>query len=200
RSEAAISHLAKHDPLTGLPNRTRFEELFAAAIDQSDEKGERLAVIAIDLDRFKDINDSYGHAAGDRVLAALAEKFKEAIRPGEIVARIGGDEFAALKPFSSMENLREFLSRLNRGLSGKVTYSDNVVETSGSMGVAIYPGDGTDRSKLLSNADLALYRAKGELDQRICYYESEMDEQARERRAMARDLWKAVEEEGFTLV
>lgn len=200
RSEAAISHLAKHDPLTGLPNRSRFEEMFATAIEKSDDDGHQLAVIAIDLDRFKEINDGFGHAAGDRVLAALAEKFKAALRPGEIIARIGGDEFAALKPFSTMDNLRDFLTRLGRAVSGRVAYQDNVVETSGSMGVAIYPGDGTDRSKLLSNADLALYRAKSEIDQRICYYESEMDEHARQRRATARDLWKAVEEEGFTLV
>ena len=200
RSEAAISHLAKHDPLTGLPNRNRFEELFATAIDEADEHTSKLAVIAIDLDRFKEINDSYGHAAGDKVLSALADKFKSSVKPGEVVARIGGDEFAALKPFSSMEDLREFLARMDRNLMGKVAFHDTIVETSGSMGVAIYPGDGTDRSKLLSNADLALYRAKAEIDQRICYYESEMDEQARQRRAMARDLWKAIEDEGFTLV
>lgn len=200
RSEAAISHLARHDPLTGLPNRIRFEELFTTAIAVADENALKLAVIAIDLDRFKEINDSYGHAAGDRVLSALADKFKGAMKSGEVVARIGGDEFAALKPFSSMDDLRDFLARMNRSLMGKVGFNDTIVETSGSMGVAIYPGDGTNKSKLLSNADLALYRAKGEIDQRICYYESAMDEQARERRTMARDLWKAIEDEGFTLV
>lgn len=200
RSEAAISHLAQHDPLTGLPNRNRFEELFDTALAQAEADEQKLVVVAIDLDRFKDVNDSYGHAAGDRVLCALAEKLTEALKPGEIVARLGGDEFAAIKPFTSMDNLREFLTRLERGLFGAVQYQDVVVDTSGSIGVAIYPADGTERSKLLSNADLAMYRAKAEIDQHVCYYESEMDELARQRRAMARDIWHGVEHGGFSLV
>lgn len=200
RSEAAISHLAQHDPLTGLPNRNRFEELFDVAVAQAQAQEHKLAVIAIDLDRFKDVNDTFGHAAGDRVLCALADKLTEALKPGEIVARLGGDEFAAIKPFESLDTLRDFLTRIERGLFGAVQYQDMVVETSGSVGVAIYPADGTDRSKLLNNADLAMYRAKAEIDQRVCYYESEMDEHARQRRAMARDIWTGLETGGFSLV
>ncbi|MFD1252819.1 bifunctional diguanylate cyclase/phosphodiesterase [Devosia equisanguinis] len=199
RSEAAIAHLAQHDALTGLPNRMRFDQIFEEQLSESHRGDKKLAVIAIDLDRFKEINDSYGHSMGDAVLRTLAERLTANLAPGEVIARLGGDEFAALKSFTKMEGLREFLHRLEKAIFAKVVHDDVAMVTSGSIGVAIYPQDGTDRSKLLNNADLAMYRAKAEFDQRICYYEREMDEQARQRRAMARDLWTAVEENAFTL-
>ncbi|PXA99381.1 bifunctional diguanylate cyclase/phosphodiesterase [Nostoc sp. 3335mG] len=200
RSEAAIAHLAQHDPLTGLPNRARFDELFDRALETAAATGEKLGVVAMDLDRFKDINDSYGHATGDHVLRVLAERLSATLRPGEVVARLGGDEFAALKPFVNIDSLRDFLKRLDDVLFGAVQHQDMLVATGGSIGVAIYPEDGTDHSKLLSNADLAMYRAKADFETRVCYYESEMDENARHRRSMAKDLWHAVEHGGFNLV
>lgn len=199
RNEDAIAHLAQHDVLTGLPNRARFDTLFETALHASEAGEDNLAVVAFDLDRFKEINDTYGHEAGDAVLRELAQRLSSCLKDGEAVARLGGDEFAALKPFTSMDALREFLGRLERAITTRVPYNDVVLLTSGSMGVAIYPDDGADRSKLLSNADLAMYRAKAEFDQRICYYESEMDEHARQRRAMAADIWQALEMDAFTL-
>lgn len=200
RSEAAIAHLAQHDTLTGLPNRARFDDLFEQALAKVDEEGGQIGVIALDLDRFKEINDSYGHATGDQVLRVLAERFTAMLKPGEVVARLGGDEFAALKPFVSIDSLRDFLNRIEGVLFGTVEYQNVQVGTGGSIGVATYPQDGTDRSKLLSNADLAMYRAKADFEARICYYESGMDENARQRRSMAKDLWDAVEHGGFELV
>ncbi|KKB76472.1 hypothetical protein VW35_16860 [Devosia soli] len=200
RNEAAIAHLAKHDTLTGLPNRARFDELFDMALSEAAERETQIGIVAIDLDHFKDINDSYGHATGDQVLRVLAERLSNVLRPGEVIARLGGDEFVALKPFSVIESLREFLERVEGELFGSVQYQDVVIATSGSIGVAIYPQDGRDHSKLLSNADLALYRAKAEFETRVCYYESEMDEHARQRRAMANDLWQALENNAFNLV
>ena len=199
RSAAAIAHLARHDGLTNLPNRAMFNERFDAALATADEGDNNLAVIAIDLDRFKDINDSYGHAAGDQVLKTLADRLSTGLKEGELVARLGGDEFAALKSFTSMDALREFLARIEAALFTRVTIDDAAVNTGGSIGVAIYPEDGADRSKLLNNADLAMYRAKAEFDRRVCYYESEMDEHARERRDMARDIWAALEANTFYL-
>ena len=199
RSAAAIAHLAHHDSLTGLPNRAQFNERFDAALAEAEAGDDNLAVVAIDLDRFKEVNDSYGHAAGDRVLRALASRLSETVREGEVVARLGGDEFAAFKSFTSMDALRDFLHRLETALFTRVESDDVVVHTGASIGVAVYPEDGADRSKLLSNADLAMYRAKAEFDRRIAYYESEMDEHARQRRAMARDIWEALDHDSFHL-
>ena len=199
RSAAAIAHLARHDGLTGLPNRAMFDERFDAALTNAEETDNNLAVIAIDLDRFKEVNDSYGHAAGDVVLKTLASRLSDGLKDGEMVARLGGDEFAALKSFISMDALRDFLARLEAALFTRLVIDGSVVNTGGSIGVAIYPEDGADRSKLLNNADLAMYRAKAEFDRRVCYYEREMDEHARQRRDMARDIWTALETNAFYL-
>ncbi|QQR41149.1 EAL domain-containing protein [Devosia rhizoryzae] len=199
RDAAAIAHMAHHDSLTGLPNRARYNQVLDGALEAALASGDKLAVVALDLDRFKDINDSFGHAAGDQVLRALADQINGGLKDGEMVARLGGDEFAAVKPFTTMAALRDFLDRLDQAVNGRVRYGESMLMVGGSIGVAIYPDDGRDRSKLLNNADLALYRAKAELDQRICYYEQEMDEAARERRAVAKDLWTAIETEGFHL-
>ncbi len=200
RSAAAIAHLARHDGLTGLPNRAMFEERFDVALAEAAEGDGYLAVVAMDLDRFKEVNDSFGHAAGDTVLKTLAKRLSECLKDGEVVARLGGDEFAALKSFTSMETLRDFLNRLEAALYTQVPVEGATLATGGSIGVAIYPEDGDERSKLLSNADLAMYRAKSEFDQRICYYEHEMDEHARERRSMTKDIWTALEQNAFHLV
>jgi diguanylate cyclase (GGDEF)-like protein len=199
RKEAAIAHLARHDTMTNLPNRANFEEQFDVALEAADQGDDNLAVIAFDLDRFKEINDTFGHEAGDEVLRLVASRLTDCLRDGEVVARVGGDEFAALKPFTSMDSLRDFLARLEAAVTTRVTYVDAVLNIAGSIGVAIFPDDGADRSKLLNNADLAMYRAKSEFDQRVCYYEREMDEHARQRRAMAADIWQALETDAFTL-
>ena len=200
RTEAAIVHLAHHDGLTGLPNRAQFNERFETALQDASTGDDNLAVIAIDLDRFKEVNDGYGHAAGDQVLKTLAERLTQGLRDGEMIARLGGDEFAAIKSFTSMDALREFLVRIEAALFTRISIGDATVNTGGSIGVAIYPEDGAERSKLLSNADLAMYRAKAEFDRHICYYEREMDEYARRRREMAKDIWTALERDAFFLV
>ncbi|MHA6298723.1 putative bifunctional diguanylate cyclase/phosphodiesterase [Devosia sp. CAU 1758] len=199
RSQRAIAHLARHDGLTGLPNRARFNESFDWALAKAHESDSQLAVIAIDLDHFKEVNDNHGHAAGDLVLKTLASRFNALLREGEVVARLGGDEFAAIKVFSGMEALREFLARIEDALTRRIETDELTVNAGGSIGVAVYPDDGRDLSKLMSNADLAMYRAKAEFDRRICYYEHDMDEQARQRRDMARDLWTALDQNGFYL-
>jgi len=199
RSQRAIAHLARHDGLTGLPNRARFNEAFEWSLSKVRENGGKIAMVAIDLDHFKEVNDSHGHAAGDLVLKTIASRFNALLREGEVIARLGGDEFAALKEFTSMDALREFLARLEEALTLRIENDELTVSTGGSIGVAVYPDDGVDLSKLLSNADLAMYRAKAEYDRAICYYEQDMDEHARHRRDMARDLWTAVERGGFYL-
>jgi len=199
RSQAQVAHLAYHDPLTSLLNRAAFNERVDAAVSIASETDVNFAVVAIDLDRFKEINDSYGHLVGDQVLKALGTRLSTGLKEGETIARLGGDEFAALKMFNSIESLREFLDRIESALFARIVTDQVTVSTAGSIGVAVFPDDGGDRSRLLNNADLAMYRAKAEFDRRLCYYEHDMDEYARERRAMSKDLWLAVENNGFHL-
>ena len=194
RSERQITHMARHDALTGLPNRTSFKETIEWALDGvRDHSGHRLAVLAIDLDRFKEINDHMGHAIGDQVLAALARRLEGALRGNEFVARFGGDEFAAFKTITSEEELEDFQKRLLRAICADMTVGGNEVSVGASVGIALFPDDANTYEKLMANADLAMYRAKSSLDGKVCRYESRMDEASRDRQAMARDLWRAVD-------
>ena len=200
RSQAAIAHLAYHDSLTNLLNRAAFNERLDQALARASQSQESFAVIAIDLDRFKDINDSHGHIVGDQVLKALARRLGSGLKEDETVARLGGDEFAALKIFSTMDSLREFLARIEKAVFSRIETDAGTLNSAASIGVAIYPHDGGDRSRLLNNADLAMYRAKSEFEHRVCYYERDMDEYARQRRAMATDLWDAIGNNALFLV
>mgnify|MGYP003637128769 CR=1 FL=1 len=200
RAQAEISRLAYHDSLTNILNRAAFNDQLDLVMAKAEAGDLNFAVIAIDLDRFKDINDTHGHAVGDLVLKELGQRLSAGLKAGESVARMGGDEFAALKIFSSMDSLREFLARIEAALFGRIVSEEVTINTSASIGVAIYPDDASDRSRLLNNADLAMYRAKAEVERRVCYYEQDMDEHARARRSMARDLWVALENDGFHLV
>lgn len=198
RSEEKISYLVHHDTLTGLANRNQFESVLDHEIS-SGKSGTRIAAICIDLDRFKEVNDTYGHATGDELLRELASRMQDVCSKGELVARFGGDEFAAIKPFIDDAELHEFAGRLLDALTGRRDIGGLEVFTGASIGIAIYPTDASDRDKLLSNADMAMYRSKGSLDQKISFYEADMDESARSRRSLVRDIWKAVEDEQFYL-
>ncbi|MDB6453087.1 sensor domain-containing protein [Falsirhodobacter sp. 20TX0035] len=194
RSERQITHMARHDALTGLPNRTSFKETIEWALDDvRDRPGHRLAVMAIDLDRFKEINDHMGHAVGDQVLAGLARRLEATLRGNEFVARFGGDEFAAFKTIASEEELTDFQTRLLQAIGAEMSINGNEVSVGASVGIALFPEDANTFEKLMANADLAMYRAKSSLDEKVCRYESRMDEASRDRQAMARDLWRAVE-------
>jgi diguanylate cyclase (GGDEF)-like protein/PAS domain S-box-containing protein len=194
RSEAQIAHMAMHDALTGLPNRTRFyrtlDETLATAC--SDGSGDKVAVIAIDLDRFKEINDTFGHASGDHLLHTLATRFAACRREGEAIARLGGDEFAAALRFSGRAELNDFIARLQICIAAPVTDEGQPLSVGASLGVAIYPQDGPTRETLLNNADLAMYRAKSTLGESVCFFEPGMDESARQRRQLANDLREAL--------
>lgn len=189
RNEARIAHLAAHDPLTGLPNRARFNEWCAREMPHAARHGRHVAVVALDLDRFKEINDRLGHAAGDRAIIEAARRLSAACREGEIVARLGGDEFAAARLYDSEAELADFVERLSTCF--RLRESDLPLRA--SFGVAIFPQDGRDRETLLNNADLAMLRAKTSRGEAICYYEQGMDEHARTRRRIAGDLHKALE-------
>lgn len=194
RSEAfrRLHHLAMNDTLTGLPNRANFNDYLDREIDRAKELGCKVAVVGIDLDRFKEINDLWGHGAGDVALKTLAERMSALLQEGEFVARLGGDEFAGIKRMKGQSDLVDFVSRLEAALSAPLRIADFETATGASLGVAIYPNDAL-REALVNNADLAMYRAKANVTQTVCFYEQAMDEAVRANRTLANDLRDAVE-------
>lgn len=196
--EQKIRLLGSFDSLTGLPNRAQFLERLEhlAATLSSDRK---LAVLAIDLDRFKEVNDLYGHAAGDDVLRELSHRMRDVLTEAEFVARLGGDEFVALTTVSFREEALDLVRRLEAQLFAPVTVEGQAVLCGASIGVALYPDDADTTSALLNNADLAMYRAKSSLEETVCFYEISMDEMVRARRRMVADLREAIAEQQFEL-
>lgn len=192
RAEARISHLVHHDALTGLPNRASFNRWLDREIEQAGARQRKVAVVMIDLDHFKDINDKHGHAAGDATLVRLAAMLDSVLADGELAARLGGDEFAVAKHFSHAHELTDFTARLESCFRPPVDDGEGP-PVEASLGVALFPDDGQRREVLLNNADLAMYRAKESPGQSLCYYEHGMDDAARRRRQLAGDLKKAIE-------
>ncbi|WP_348644315.1 MULTISPECIES: EAL domain-containing protein [unclassified Mesorhizobium] len=201
RSEAfqRLQHLAMNDTLTGLPNRANFNDHLDREIDRADEVAGKVAVIGIDLDRFKEINDMWGHHAGDLALKTLAERMGALLQDGEFVARLGGDEFAGVKRMKNQSDLVEFVARLETALFAPVRIGEMETTTGASLGVAIYPNDAHNREALVNNADLAMYRAKANVTQTVCFYEQAMDEAVRANRTLVNDLRDAVENGQFDL-
>ena len=190
-----LRHMALHDPLTRLPNRASFSEQAERALDFGRRAGRKVAVVGIDLDKFKELNDLRGHSAGDELLKALARRVEALLGEGEFIARVGGDEFAALKDFQEKGELLDFLSRLEIAVIEPVRIGGVDAAVQVSMGVAVYPGDGEDPETLMNNADLAMYRAKSDLVHTVCFYEPSMDEAVRERRTLAIALRHAMVED-----
>ncbi len=194
-----LRRMAHFDALTGLPNRVSHLTRLRRELERTRSAGHRLAVIGIDLDKFKEINDLRGHEAGDQALISIAGRLSAAVTDGEFVARIGGDEFAALKPFREQSELSEFLARLENVFKTPITIGDLDIASGASIGVSVGPSDGDEPERLISNADLAMYRAKTDISSSVCFYEAEMDERARARRELSLDLRKALELGQFEL-
>ncbi|SQC93364.1 Cyclic di-GMP phosphodiesterase Gmr [Cedecea neteri] len=169
-----ISWLARYDALTGLPNRVEFFSFVEKLFTESDYN--HIAICTVDLDKFKEINDTEGHLVGDQLLQRVSSSVLKAMEKDEIVARFGGDEFVAAKPYNHDDELRNFTERLHSCFVGKQIFAHSEITVSASIGVAVYPDDATDINTLISNSDLAMYRAKANLDNKICWYEKDMDE------------------------
>jgi diguanylate cyclase (GGDEF)-like protein len=193
------AYLARHDGLTGLPNRMHFLSELDKAIMAAQESGELVAGIMIDLDRFKHINDRYGHEAGDMVLKAAATNCSKILAEGEFFARLGGDEFAAFKKFSVTSELETFIEWLSAALCTSVNVHGNVINPTASIGIAIVPTDAIVGEQLLNNADLAMYRAKRHQGLKWEYYIAETDERSRERETLLDDLINAHERHEFSI-
>ncbi|WP_430431545.1 putative bifunctional diguanylate cyclase/phosphodiesterase [Oceanicaulis sp.] len=191
RSDRRMRHLALHDIVTNLPNRACFSAMVDHAIET--RAGKRLAVLMIDLNRFKEINDVWGHQAGDTVLCDIADRLRGHERPGGFAARLGGDEFGIVIPVEDEAALTEELNLIDSLFQTPVRHADFEIITSASLGVALCPDDGEDRETLMRNADLAMYKAKTDPLHRIQQYEHALGEAVRQRRELAQDLRRALE-------
>jgi diguanylate cyclase (GGDEF)-like protein len=200
RSEAKVIHMAHHDALTNLANRVLLRERLECALATTFRGNHSLAVFMLDLDRFKEINDTLGHPVGDALLKAVAGRLRTCVREGATIARLGGDEFAIVEEVVDAALEATVLAeRLQAVLSTPFDLGDHQVVIGSSIGIALAPGDGTGSDQLLRNADLALYRAKGDGSSTYRFFEPGMDARMRERRALEHDLRKALLESQFEL-
>jgi diguanylate cyclase (GGDEF)-like protein len=202
RTESAdrIHQLSFNDTMTGLPNRIAFNERLAFDSAEAHEKAHKLAAFSIDLDGFKNVNDLYGHGAGDLLLIDVAERMRKQLAPGEFLARQGGDEFLALTTSDNHPgDAHAFAERVSQAFSEPFTVQGYAVYLTASIGFSIFPTDTPERDQLLSNAKLAMHRGKSKNCGSISMYSREMDDGARKRRALARDLEHAAERQELFL-
>ena len=194
RAEARVRYMAHHDELSGALNRASFTEALRQAVASRAEGGPPFSLACIDLDYFKDVNDSLGHAAGDEVLRLATQRLDAVVRQGDQVARLGGDEFAVLlMGLGSAAAVTPLAARIVEALAAHYDIAEQRVRCGGSVGVAIHGIDATDPDELLGKADLALYRAKAEGRGRYSFYDVAIDQQMQARRELTRDLRDAIE-------
>ena len=192
RHEQQIAHMAHHDPLTDLPNRTAFNECIAATLDLAKGSGESFALLSIDLDRFKTVNDVFGHAIGDTLLREIASRMEQACQ-GAFLARVGGDEFHVITPTGPQPATAEALAeKLCAALDIDIDIDGIPLRVRLTVGIAVFPQDGVDVVTLVANADAALFRAKSEARGSIRFFEMSMDKQLRDKRALQQDLRTAI--------
>ena len=192
-AERSILFLAHHDTLTGLPNRSSFNKKLDHEIDAALKSGRRLAVLFLDLDRFKEINDLFGHAVGDRTLQVVATRIAGTLDDSQVIARLSGDEFAIILPgISDPAAAGRIAEAILEVLQAPVENIETNHPIGGSIGIAVCPDDARDRHTLLSHADTALYRAKNEGKGTYRYFEASMGAAVRERRLLEHDLRNAI--------
>ncbi|WP_410009704.1 putative bifunctional diguanylate cyclase/phosphodiesterase [Pantoea agglomerans] len=192
-SEAQAQHLAFHDVLTGLPNRALVEDRLTQALALATRHDQRVALLLIDLDRFKTINDTHGHHAGDELIIAVAQRLSNIVRASDTVGRIGGDEFIVVMPdVDNIGQLQSLAQRIIDELSEPFTLFGSDVWSGASIGLALAPKDGVDRLELMRKADIALYEAKSGGRGTYRQFERAMDESVRTRQTIAADLRTAL--------
>jgi diguanylate cyclase (GGDEF)-like protein/PAS domain S-box-containing protein len=200
RAEEELRALVYRDPLTGLPNRRLFEDRLAIALAQAHRYRHRLAVIFLDLDRFKQVNDTLGHAAGDALLKAVSERLTESVREGDTVARLAGDEFTLLLPgIHYAEDLATISRKLVEALRQPFSIEGHAVRVTASGGISLYPEDGEEAEALLKCADTAMYRAKERGRDNFQLFSPAMAEKALERRSLEESLRRALDRQEMTL-
>jgi diguanylate cyclase (GGDEF)-like protein len=196
-AEAKINHMARFDALTGLPNRTILRNRMEATMAES-TAGIFCAIHFIDLDQFKQVNDTLGHSRGDMLLLAVADRLRNTVRQTDVVARFGGDEFVVLQtPVKDVEEASSLAERILQTVGTTYNIDGNEVAVSASIGIAFAPNDGADADQLLRNADMALYRAKSESRDTWRFFKPEMEAHARARRTLELDLRNALANDAF---
>ena len=198
-AEARISHLARFDELTGLPNRVNFRDQIEHLLTMPHEEGHLSALLFIDLDQFKQVNDTLGHPCGDQLLCAVAARLRDMLRPEDFVARFGGDEFVVFQQnIRSAEDAAMLARRIVDHLSERYKIDDHLVEIGASIGIAM-TSFGVSADTLLKNADMALYRAKADGRGTFCFFRDELAQAVESRRILELDLRKALANEEFEL-
>ncbi|MET4258925.1 diguanylate cyclase (GGDEF)-like protein [Bradyrhizobium sp. S3.12.5] len=199
-ADERIEYLASHDSLTDLPNRETFNGLLREAIDAAQRHDHRFAVLFIDLDRFKVINDSLGHEAGDLLLLEVANRLRGALRESDVVARLGGDEFVViLDQCGEIDDVQRIATGLLTALAEPMELAGHECHTTASIGIAMYPANGADAQTLTKNADMAMYLAKEDGKNGYRFFSKEVKTQSIERLSLESALRRALEREQFSL-
>jgi len=199
RANDKIAHLAHYDALTDLPNRVLFREQIERELQKA-VGGEQFALLYIDIDEFKGINDSLGHHVGDELLKAVASRIKDCLKPTDLIARLGGDEFAVIQTAAGdRDDVIEFVTRIHEAIRQPHQCFGHQLTTDASIGIALAPQDGTDLDQLVKNADLAMYGAKAGGRRTHRFFEPVMDARAKARLTMEQDLRQAMADGGFEI-
>lgn len=194
KKQQHLDHLAHHDQLTGLPNRHFLAAHLPGAIEAARSKGASLAVLFLDLDRFKDVNDSWGHETGDKLLRTVAERIQGAVREADLVVRMGGDEFiVVLKDVRELREVNETAARIAQALATPVLIASRPLIATASIGVSLYPREGADVGELLRRSDTAMYRAKESGRNNFKSFNPIMDREFKRRALIEASLREALE-------
>ena len=200
-AEQRIAHMAHHDALTGLPNRVLLRDRIGQAIAHAHRNGTQLAVLFIDLDRFKTINDSLGHQLGDRLLQSVASRILVCVREGDTVSRVGGDEFVIVIPsIESATDASSVAAKILEVLGASFHLHGNDLHVAASIGISLYPGDGADAETLMRNADTAMYHAKDSGRANFQFFTQHMNVAAQQRLSLENALRRALEAREFEVV
>ena len=192
--------MATHDALTGLPNRLMFSQLLNQAIQSAKRNKRQLAVFFIDLDRFKIINDTLGHEAGDQLLQEIAKRFRQALRAVDVVGRLGGDEFVILiEEFNDMTQVAKVAHKILSAAMKPMVIMGEECRVTASIGISVYPQDGQDEQSLMKNADIAMYFAKEEGKNNYQFYSKDIKSHSNERLAIETNLRRAMERNELSL-
>jgi diguanylate cyclase (GGDEF)-like protein len=195
-----LAYQAHHDALTSLPNRVLFNTKLEDAIKKSQKNSTKVALLFIDLDHFKEINDSYGHQMGDEILKIVTQRLSNIVRNKDVLARLGGDEFTiVMQDLTKIENASLLAKKIIEIVGMQINIDNNTFYVSSSIGISIYPDNGNSAANLLKYADAAMYKAKDEGRNNFQYYYSEMTELAFERVEMESSLREALENENFVV-
>jgi len=200
QAELRIRYMALHDSLTGLPNRSLLEDLLAHAMALASRNGKRVAVLMLDLDRFKSVNDSFGHHIGDRLLEAVAVRLKNCLRESDIVARLGGDEFVIGLPMvEKHQDIEQVASKVLSALTASFEIEGHGIQIGASIGICEYPSDGENPRDLLQAADTAMYEAKNSGRGTCSFFTAELTDATRSRQKLEFDLQHALAQDEFVL-